>query len=195
MSPTQAQRRESTIARLLDSGIDTIAELGYARASVQKIAARAGLSYGALFRHFPTVGDFMAAVAREVLRRQLATVRAQIEQIGEDASIEDAMAMMRALKEESLNAVLYELMVAARTDEQLRDTLQIAVADYGVQMIELGRSLPGASQLPEDELITLTFMITDMFDGEALVKTLRPYPELVAGRDALLAKLLRGYLR
>ncbi|SKX13454.1 Putative HTH-type transcriptional regulator [Mycobacteroides abscessus subsp. massiliense] len=25
------------------------------------------------------------------------------------------------------------------------------------------------------------------------MKTLRPYPELVAGRDELLAKLLRGY--
>ncbi|CQA06796.1 Putative HTH-type transcriptional regulator [Mycobacteroides abscessus] len=44
VSPTQAERRESTIARLLDSGIDTIAELGYSRASVQRIAKRAGLS-------------------------------------------------------------------------------------------------------------------------------------------------------
>ncbi|SHU03848.1 TetR family transcriptional regulator [Mycobacteroides abscessus subsp. abscessus] len=53
--------------------------------------------------------------------------------------------------------------------------------------------MPGTDRLSESELITLVFMITDMFDGEALVKTLRPYPELVAGRDELLAKLLRGY--
>lgn len=197
VSPTQAERRESTIARLLDSGIDTIAELGYSRASVQRIAKRAGLSYGALFRHFPTVGDFMAEVARETLRRQLATVRAQFDRAGdrlvEFEGVMAVMAVMRSLKEEPINAVLYELMVAARTDEQLRETLQVAVAEYGAQMVELARSVPGTDRLSESELITLVFMITDMFDGEALVKTLRPYPELVAGRDELLAKLLRGY--
>lgn len=194
VSPTQAERRESTIARLLDSGIDTIAALGYSRASVQRIAKRAGLSYGALFRHFPTVGDFMAEVARETLRRQLATVRAQFDRAGDRlAEFEGVMAVMRSLKEEPINAVLYELMVAARTDEQLRETLQVAVAEYGAQMVELARSVPGTDRLSESELITLVFMITDMFDGEALVKTLRPYPELVAGRDELLAKLLRGY--
>ena len=45
--------------------IDTIIEVGYARASAKVIAQRAQVSDGALFRHFPTMGDFMAATAHE----------------------------------------------------------------------------------------------------------------------------------
>ena len=71
MARTQQQRREDTIARLLDASIDTIIEVGYARASAKVITQRAQVSDGALFRHFPTMGDFMAATAHEAGRRQL----------------------------------------------------------------------------------------------------------------------------
>ncbi len=63
MARTQQQRREDTIARLLDASIATIIEVGYARASAKVITQRAQVSDGALFRHFPTMGDFMAATA------------------------------------------------------------------------------------------------------------------------------------
>ena len=71
MARTQQQRREETVGRLLEACIDTIIEVGYARASAAVITKRAGVSVGALFRHFETMGDFMAATASEVLRRQL----------------------------------------------------------------------------------------------------------------------------
>lgn len=59
---TQQQRRETTIARLLDASIAiTIIEFGYARTSAALIAKRAQVSGGALFRHFPTMRDLMAA--------------------------------------------------------------------------------------------------------------------------------------
>ncbi len=71
MARTQQQRREETIARLLDASIDTIIDVGYAKASAAEITKRAQVSDGALFRHFATMGDFMAATAYEVMRRQL----------------------------------------------------------------------------------------------------------------------------
>src|SRR5689334_24928762 len=78
MARTQQQRREETIARLLDASIDSIIDVGYARASAAVIAKRAQVSDGALFRHFPTMGDFMAATAREVMRRQLDSFTKQV---------------------------------------------------------------------------------------------------------------------
>ena len=69
MARTQQQRREDTIARLLDASIETIVEVGYARASAKVIAQRAEVSDGALFRYFPTMGDLMAATAQEAGRR------------------------------------------------------------------------------------------------------------------------------
>ena len=70
--------------RLLDASIDTIVEIGYARASAAVIAKRAGLSVGALFRHYPTMGDFMAATGKEVLRRQLDLFGKRVAQIPAD---------------------------------------------------------------------------------------------------------------
>ncbi|CNT76913.1 TetR family transcriptional regulator [Mycobacterium tuberculosis] len=50
MARTQQQRREETVARLLQASIDTIIEVGYARASAAVITKRAGVSVGALLR-------------------------------------------------------------------------------------------------------------------------------------------------
>ncbi|PQM47106.1 putative HTH-type transcriptional regulator [Mycobacterium talmoniae] len=86
MARTQQQRREATVARLLDASIATIAEIGYARASAKVITARAGVSDGALFRHFDTMGDFMAATAHEVSRRQLDLFTKRVAEIPADRS-------------------------------------------------------------------------------------------------------------
>src|SRR5246500_2873356 len=84
MARTQQQRREETVGRLLEACIDTIIEVGYARASAAVITKRAGVSVGALFRHFETMGDFMAATASEVLRRQIESFTKQVAAIPSD---------------------------------------------------------------------------------------------------------------
>lgn len=96
MARTQQQRREETVARLLQASIDTIIEFGYARASAAVVTKRAGVSVGALFRHFETMGDFMAATASEVLRRQIETFTKQITEIPADKpALEAALAILR----------------------------------------------------------------------------------------------------
>jgi len=91
MARTQQQRREETVARLLDASIDTIIEVGYARASAAVIAKRAQVSDGALFRHFRTMSDFMTATAREVMRRQLEFVTSRVAEISDEAALEAAV--------------------------------------------------------------------------------------------------------
>ncbi|MGB6181142.1 MAG: helix-turn-helix domain-containing protein, partial [Rhodococcus sp. (in: high G+C Gram-positive bacteria)] len=61
MRRTQEQRRTDTIARLLDAAITSLAEKGYAATTVNEVVTRAGVSSGALFRHFPTRLDVMVA--------------------------------------------------------------------------------------------------------------------------------------
>ncbi|HEX7823912.1 MAG TPA: TetR family transcriptional regulator, partial [Mycobacterium sp.] len=50
MSRTQQERRETTVAGILGATIDTIIEVGYARATAALIAKRAHVSDGAIFR-------------------------------------------------------------------------------------------------------------------------------------------------
>jgi AcrR family transcriptional regulator len=193
MARTQQQRREETVARLLDASIDTIIDVGYARASAAVIAKRAQVSDGALFRHFPTMGDFMAATAREVMRRQLDLFTKQVAEIPADKpALEAALTIMRDVTGNATNTVMYELMVAARTDEKLRATLQEVLTEYAANIYDDAKALPGADQFPDDIFVALVAILTNTFDGAAIVRAVLPQPEIEAKRIQLLASLLGG---
>jgi AcrR family transcriptional regulator len=193
---TQQQRKEQTIARLLEASIATISEVGYGRASAAVITRRAGVSVGALFRHFDTMGDFMAATAFEVLRRQLDEFTNRIAEIPSDtAALEAALTILRDVTGNSTNAVLYELMVAARTDEKLRATLRSVLTEYGSKIHDTARALPGAEHLDEEVFPAVVALLTNTFDGAALVRAVLPQPDTETARIALLASLLSADTR
>ncbi len=179
------------MARLLDASIDTIVDVGYARASAAVVTRRAGLSGGALFRHFDTMGDFMAATAREVMRRQLDAFGKQVADIAPDQPVlHGVLQAMRDITGNDTNVVMYELLIAARTDELLRDTLQDVLKDYSARILDTARTLPTAEQYPEETLAAVVALVTNAFDGAAIVRPILPQPEIEAGRIPLLATLL-----
>ncbi|ETA05678.1 TetR family transcriptional regulator [Gordonia alkanivorans CGMCC 6845] len=61
---TETARR----AQLVECGIETIAELGYAQASVRKIADRAGVAMSVVLYHFGHKDDLVAAIVSECYR-------------------------------------------------------------------------------------------------------------------------------
>jgi len=194
MARTQQQRREATVAALLDASIATIVEVGYARASAKVIAARAGVSDGALFRHFGSMGDFMAATAQEVLRRQLELIAKQVAEIPAGGSaLEAVLTLLRDLTANSTNAVIYELLIAARTDEKLRETLQDVLSEYSAKIYDTARAFPGADAFPEELLPNVIALLTNSFDGAAIIRTVLPQPEIEANRIPLLLKLFEGW--
>lgn len=195
MARTQQQRREETVGRLLQACIATIIEVGYARASAAVITKRAGVSVGALFRHFETMGDFMAATASEVLRRQLESFTKQVAEISPDRpALEAALTILRDITSSPTNAVLYELMIAARTDEKLRETLQHELGQYAAKIHDAARALPGAEGFPADTFPVFVALMTNVFDGAALVEGVLPQPEIAAQRVPVLTALLTAAL-
>src|SRR6185437_11815348 len=177
MARTQQQRREETVGRLLDACIATIIEIGYARASAAVITKRAGVSVGALFRHFETMGDFMAATASEVLRRQLESFTKRVAEIpADEPALEAALLILRDITSGPSNAVLYELLVAARTDEKLRETLQHELGEYAAKIHDAARALPGADRFPADVFPVFVALMTNVFDGAAVVEGVLPQP-------------------
>ena len=188
MARTQQQRREDTVARLLEASIETIIDVGYARASAAVITRRAGLSGGALFRHFDTMGDFMAATANEVMRRKLETFSKQAAEIPADQPVLEAV--VHIVQGVAGDVVMQELQVAARTDEKLRATLQEVLKAYGDRMLDTARALPTADQYPDEVLAALVALLVNTFDGAALVRNVLPQPELDALRIPFLMSLL-----
>jgi AcrR family transcriptional regulator len=191
MARTQQQRREETVGRLLDACIATIIEVGYARASAAVITKRAGVSVGALFRHFETMGDFMAATASEVLRRQVEAFTKGVAEIPADQpALEAALVILRDITSGATNAVIYELLVAARTDEKLRGTLQHELHQYSTKIQEAARTLPGAESFPEETFPALVAVLTNVFDGAAVVEGVLPQPHIAEQRIPMLIALL-----
>jgi AcrR family transcriptional regulator len=188
MARTQQQRREDTVARLLDASISTIIDVGYARASAAVITGRAGLSGGGLFRHFDTMGDFMAATAYEVMRRQLDSFSKQVAEIPPDRPVLEAV--VHIVRDVTGDVVMQELLVAARTDEKLRATLQDVLKEYGDRILDAARGLPTADEYPEDVLAAVVALLVNTFDGAALVRNVLPQPELDVLRIPFLMTLL-----
>jgi AcrR family transcriptional regulator len=191
MARTQQQRREETVGRLLEASITSIVEVGYARASAAVITKRAGVSVGALFRHFETMSDFMAATASEVLRRQVESFTKQVAEIPADRpALEAALTILRDITGSSTNAVLYELMVAARTDEKLNAHLRDVLAQYTAKILDAARALPAADAIGSETFPVLVALLTNVFDGAAIVRGIFPEPDIEEQRIALLSTLI-----
>ena len=193
MARTQQERREETIARLLDAAIDTIIEVGYARASAKVIARRAQVSDGALFRHFPTMGDFMAATAREAGRRQLEAAAKRVAEIPHRETDPRRRSDDHArLDLNSTNTVLYELAVAARTDEKLRSALEGVMTSYIMKIYqEVRTALPEEVEaIGEENFAVQLALAVNTFDGAATFRHVFSNPQIEERRIPTLVSLL-----
>ena len=80
------------------------------------------------------------------------------------------------------NTVVFELSVAARTDEKLRATLQDVIAEYAANIRDTAKALPGAEQFPEDTFTALVAISMNSFIGTTIVRAVLPQPEMGRGR-------------
>jgi len=70
-----------TRTRILEAGQRMFSQLGYANASLDKVAAEAGLTKGAVYWHFSNKQDLFLAILEHCLIQQLRILPAQIEKI------------------------------------------------------------------------------------------------------------------
>jgi hypothetical protein len=137
------------------------------------------------------MGDFMAATAYEALRRQLDLFAKRVAEIPDgQPALAAVLTILQDITRNPTNAVLYELMIAARTDEKLRATLQDVLAGYSAKICDTARTLPGADAFGEDIFPAVVAMMTTTFDGAAMVRAMLPQPDLDAEQIPLLLSML-----
>lgn len=177
--PTQRERREATVGKLLDATIDALYELGYARTSIQEICRRAGVSHGGLFRHFDTRLDLVAAAADEVGSRLVAQFRAAIATAtGQQDVLVAALRELRAQALSPLTAVWHEVLGAARTEVGLRERFQPVADRVYAKIRAAALELPGIEAFPPDMLEPALFAVLNLFEGEAMTRPVRNRAEL-----------------
>lgn len=131
---TQAERSDAMRTRLVDATLDCLHTEGYAGTTVGKIVERAKVSRGAPVHHFPSKAAMIEAAAEALIRRTYVQLGQIIGRVGEsDNRLEDIiLESWRSLFGARENAVMLELMVASRHDEELAAMmLKLWTAAYG----------------------------------------------------------------
>ena len=189
---SQRERREGTIAKLVDAAIASLLEVGYANTSVSEVCRRAGVSHGGLFRHFGTMLDLLMAASDEVGRRQGAAIEDRLQHAA--ASDEPLITMLHVVRDASrapINEVFHELIVAARRDPALHRALSAFGANYANTIWQSVSRMPGAERFPPDVLAVVVSSVLLLFDGEALTRNVHAVPELEDARMKMLERLVK----
>jgi AcrR family transcriptional regulator len=122
---TQPERVEAMRGRLLDATIDCLAERGYSGFSTNDVVRRAGVSRGALAHHFPAKADLVAAAADRLIELRAAEFRQRFEAITpRRRTFARALDVLWTFFDDPSFAALLELLVAARTDPELRPVME-----------------------------------------------------------------------
>lgn len=192
MAISKAERKNATIARLVDSAIVTIAEFGYADATAERIARRIGMSPGALFAHFSTMSEFMMQVAHEAMHRQSTLVKMTVSG-GAKLSVTEITRALVSMASAPNSRVLNDLMSISRTNQRLHDAIGGTVPQYVEDTTELFRQSLAFDDWSIEDLKTLTLIVTDMTLGACLTRSFQESSEDAASKTALLAKLISRY--
>ena len=128
---TQAERRATTRAALLDAALALLVEEGYAGMTTRKVAERAGVSQGTQMHYFPTREAFVAEAIRHVAARIDAELREQdaLTARSETRRLEEVLDRLWEVHCGPVFQVAMELWVAARTDPQVRTAMNEAIHD------------------------------------------------------------------
>ncbi|MEZ0580744.1 TetR/AcrR family transcriptional regulator [Nocardioides sp. MH1] len=188
---TQEQRRAETIGKLVEATIESIEQVGYHRTSLGEVCARSGVSKGGLFRHFDSRLDLIIAAAEEVARRHMVAFDELRPRGAPALTIEEVVAFARQRIRHETNVVWFEVMVAARTEPDLRERLAPitkhlydAIEERAVENFE-------GLDVPEEVVRLAVTSAVHMFDGEAIVGYSYPRPEVDAARADAAVRLLR----
>src|SRR5687768_638060 len=128
---TQAERRASTRGKLLDAALDELVEGGYHDLTTPAICQRAVVSQGALFKHFPTKSALLAAAAEHLFAALRSGYAERFEAAGaaSDPIRKGVELLWNVFQDPRLHAA-YDLYTAARTDADLRASLDPVVREH-----------------------------------------------------------------
>jgi AcrR family transcriptional regulator len=166
---TQAERSATTRIRLLDATIECLHDLGYARTSTPEIARRAGLSRGAQLHHFPTKAELVTSAVEHLFgRRREEFLRAFRARSAEQDPAEAAIDILWSMVSGPTFYAWLELVVAARTDAELRDPVAGLTTRLGSLVEETFRELFPAPAAPNPFYDVAPRFAFALLDGLAL---------------------------
>lgn len=164
---TQAERTAATCDRLLDATIAVLVERGYRGASTPEICRRAGVSRGAQLHHFPTKAVLVSAAVEHLLAQRLAEIEARLERGPGVLDLEDAASFLWRVYTGATFYAWLEIVVAARTDAQLRKIVSALDARFIARAEQLCQQFLLPYVESRAEVAATTRLVLAIFDGLA----------------------------
>jgi AcrR family transcriptional regulator len=145
---TQQERRDGTQRKLLDATLACLGELGHARTTTTEIVRAAGVSQGALFKHYPTKAGLLAAAVEHLFEEVVSGYEATLAALpAEQVDAEAAFELLWTVYTGPRLTIAFELYVVARTDPTLQQSLEPVVRRHRAMLVEHARALfPLAAQ-------------------------------------------------
>jgi AcrR family transcriptional regulator len=186
-------KRETVRRRLLDAALEVFAERGFAGASLDQVAAVAGLTKGAIYSNFASKDDLFFAMMRDQALNRLETIRTFLAVTAVDSNRRQALHDIGRLLTEAFTEqrewelVLLDFWRRAVRDDEVRlqfvahrRALRAAIADRVEQV--LGRA-PVVGGLTVDDVVTVVLALSNGLAIEQYVD-----PDLVS--DDLFGRVL-----
>jgi AcrR family transcriptional regulator len=149
----QQDRSRVTRARLLESAVSCLAELGWSGATVAVVAEHAGVSRGATQHYFPTREDLFTAALEHMAEVRLAEIRSEAARRPAGVATADVVALLVRLYTGPLFRAALQLWAAAAASEVLRELVVPLEARLGreahraaVELLGADESVPGVHE-------------------------------------------------
>ena len=192
LQPKQARSR-ATQGKLLEATLQCIVERGYSGSSTAEICQRAGVSQGALFKHFPNKAALFAAATQQLFAGLVDGYRVAFAQlVGSTDPLREALNLLwDVFVDEPLQAA-FELYIAARTDPELREVLAPVLIQHRENLRrEASVLFPQAKGRELDEFVD---GIMATMQGAAITRLVLQDPQASRGELAFVQRVAHAEL-
>jgi len=169
-------------ARLIQATLETILECGYANTSLVAVAARAGVTRGAVHHHYSSRDELIVDAISHQLREASTEIRqfARNAQDG-DITLDDFLEQVWALFSGPFFMITLEHITAARHNQALRQDLTLVTRDFHRALDETWNTFFTSEGQPSSELSTVLNATLCLFRGMGVQTILRPDPDYYRG--------------
>lgn len=173
---TQLQRRNETLAAILEASINLLAEKGYAGFSASRVAAEAGVSRGAQEHYFPKKNDLIAGATRHAMRQAVEHAQSLALTAAQSA---DPLAKFLADSEHfffrPVFRAMMEVMIAARSQPSLSRMVHPIVTDARRTLNGIWIETLAAAGYPHERAQRFIELSHYLLRGVFVVSTWLPY--------------------
>ncbi|MGW5107581.1 TetR family transcriptional regulator [Nocardia sp. NPDC004123] len=179
LPPNKHQEKSlRTRALLLDAAIESLAEVGYASASIADITARAGVTRGAQLHHFHTRQELFAQTIEHLTQRQGEALQRRERTLSRAVPAGEVLVeLVTAPFAGKLGKAAVELYVGIANDKDLRRNMLRVQHDLTIELLDAcGRFIDA----PRERLVAAFWLTINLVRGATL--------DEMVGRDRLRRK-------